>query len=92
MVTSAVDGAVDLPAPGYRPAAPQSVGPSRFGSESVRRDLGNMSVFRDQQPPASRSGAAAANGHAAAAGHGHELHADAVQVRRGIEPSFMLPT
>ncbi len=47
-------------ASGARLPAPHSAGPSRFGSESVRRDLRDTSDFSDQQRP----GAAAANGHA----------------------------
>ena len=61
----AVGGGRDLPAAGHRPTAAQSAGPSRFGSESVRRDLRDMSAFRDQERPE----AAAANGHVPAPNH-----------------------
>ena len=54
-------------APAARLPAPHSAGRSRFGSESVRRDLRDTSDFRDQQRP----GAAAANGHAALATSEH---------------------
>jgi hypothetical protein len=69
-VSIAVGGGRDLPAPGQRPAAPQSAGPSRFGSESVRRDLGNMSVFRDQQTPGAWPGPVACTTAAGTPGFG----------------------
>ena len=60
---SAVSHGGDPPASGHRLPAPHSVGPSRFGSESVRRDLRDGSEFSNQQRP----GIAASNGHPPAA-------------------------